>query len=141
MADKHVNASIKPPRRVQILKADKSDGYWKPGQFGYAVAYSTHPGMHTLDKGPTGSGELAYLVSKASHGRGGALWFSNEALRFTKPPAELAGLTDDERVALDLLLEKGHGSSNGRLSTLVPNVERRGQLKATASQLQSLRKR
>jgi hypothetical protein len=83
MAGNYIHASIKPPRRVQILKADRSGGYWKPGQFGFAVSYSTHPGMHTLDKGPTEAGELAYLVSKAAHGRGGALWFSAEALRFT----------------------------------------------------------
>ena len=83
MAGKYISASIKPPRRVQIIKADGSTGYWKPGQFGYAVSYSTHPGMHTLDKGPTDPGELAYLVSKAPGGRGGALWFSSEGLRFT----------------------------------------------------------
>lgn len=83
MADKYISASIKPPRRVQIIRADGSGGYWKPGQFGYAVSYSTHPERHTLDKGPTAPGELAYLVSKAPHGRGGALWFSAEALRFT----------------------------------------------------------
>lgn len=83
MASKYISASIKPPRRVQITRSDGSTGYWKPGQFGYAISYSTHPGMHTLDKGPTEAGELAYLVSKASHGRGGALWFSAEALRFT----------------------------------------------------------
>lgn len=83
MPGKYISASIKPPRRVQILKADSAGGYWKPGQFGYAISYSTHPGMHTLDKGPTEAGDLAYLVSKAAHGRGGALWFSAEGLRFT----------------------------------------------------------
>ena len=83
MADKYISASIKPPRRVQIIRADSAGGYWKPGQFGYAVSYSTHPAMHTLDKGPTAPGELAYLVSKAPHGRGGALWFSAEGIRFT----------------------------------------------------------
>ena len=83
MAGKYIHEQIKPPKRVQVLKADSAGGYWKPGQFGYAVACSTHPGMHTLDKGPTAAGELAYLVSKAKHGRGGALWFSANGLRFT----------------------------------------------------------
>ena len=83
MADKYISASITPPRRVQILKADSVGGYWKPGQFGYAVSYSTRPGMHTMDKGPSEAGDLSYLVSKTKHGRGGALWFSAQGLRFT----------------------------------------------------------
>ena len=83
MADKYIHASIRPTKRVQILKADTPADYWKPGQFGYAVAYSTHPGRHTLDKGPTKGGELAYLVSKSKDGHTGALWFSAGALRFT----------------------------------------------------------
>lgn len=83
MADKYIHASISPPRRVQVLKADTVGGYWKPVQFGYAVAYSTHPGMHTMDKGPSEPGELSYLVSKSKGMGGGALWFSAQALRFT----------------------------------------------------------
>lgn len=83
MAGKYISASIDPPRRVQVLKADSAGGYWKPGQFGYAISYSTHPGMHTLDRGPTEAGELAYLVAKSKDMRGGALWFSAKGLRFT----------------------------------------------------------
>jgi hypothetical protein len=84
MAGKYINDSISPPRRVQILKSDNTvGGYWKPGQFGYAVGYSTHPGMHTMDKGPSEPGELSYLVSKSKGKGGGALWFSARALRFT----------------------------------------------------------
>ena len=83
MAGKYITASISPARRVQILKADSVGGYWKPGQFGYAVSYSTHPGMHTMDKGPSAAGELSYLVSKSKGKGGGALWFSAQALRFT----------------------------------------------------------
>lgn len=83
MADKYISASIKPPRRVQIIRAERSGGYYKPGQFGYAISYSTHPGMMTLDKGETAGGELAYLVSKTPEMRGGALWFSAEGIRFT----------------------------------------------------------
>ena len=83
MAGRYIQASISPPRRVQILKADSAAGYWKPGQFGYAVAYSTHPGMHTLDKGPSDPDEMSYLVAKSKDLRGGALWFSAQGLRFT----------------------------------------------------------
>ena len=83
MAGKYIHASISPPKRVQILKADSAAGYWKPGQFGYAVAYSTHPGMHTLDKGSSDPDELSYLVAKSKDRRGGALWFSAQGLRFT----------------------------------------------------------
>lgn len=82
MASKYIHSSISP-KRVQILRTDRRPDYWKVGQFGYAIARSTHPGMHTLDKGPTEGGELAYLVSKSKNGRSGALWFSADALRFT----------------------------------------------------------
>ena len=83
MAVKYITALITPPKRVQILRVDKSSGYWKPGQFGYAVSYSTHPGMYTMDKGPSAPGDLSYLVSKSKGKGGGALWFSAQALRFT----------------------------------------------------------
>lgn len=83
MASKYISASINPPRRVQILKADTVSDYWKPGQFGFAVGYSTHPGMHTMDSGPSDAGALSYLVSKSKGKGGGALWFSAQALRFT----------------------------------------------------------
>ena len=82
MTTKHIQASISPPRRVQILKASSPGGYWKPRQFGYAVAYSTHPGMWT-ETGPSKAGELSYLVAKSKDARGGAVWFSPGALRFT----------------------------------------------------------
>ena len=83
MPGKYINASISPPKRVQILKAHSAAGYWKPGQFGYAIAYSTHPSMHTLDKGPSEPNEMSYLVAKSKDHRGGALWFSAQGLRFT----------------------------------------------------------
>lgn len=83
MAGNYISAAISPPRRVQILKADTVGDYWKPGQFGYAVSYSTRPGMHTMDKGPSEEGDLVYLVSKSKGKGGGALWFSAQALRFT----------------------------------------------------------
>lgn len=80
---KYTHSKIDPPKRVQIVKADRSGGYWKAGQFGYAIACTTHPGMHTLDKGPTKGGEVAYLVSKSKGMVGGALWFTADGLRFT----------------------------------------------------------
>jgi hypothetical protein len=81
MASQYIHASIKPSKRVEILKSDSS--YWKPGQYGYAVGRSTHPGMYT-EKGPSKPGALSYLVSKSKDGHTGASWFSAEALRFTK---------------------------------------------------------
>jgi hypothetical protein len=83
MAGKYITASISPPKRVQIVKVDTGSGYWKPGQFGYAISYSTYPGMFTMDKGPSKADELSYLVSKSKGMRGGALWFSADGLRFT----------------------------------------------------------
>jgi hypothetical protein len=69
---KHISARISPPRRVQIQRIRDNGLYWKPGQFGYAISYSTHPGMMT-EEGPSRSGDLSYLVSKSKDGRSGAL--------------------------------------------------------------------
>jgi hypothetical protein len=84
MAGKYISASIKPSRRVQIVRTDdKGPGArWKPGQFGYAISYSTRPGMLT-ENGPSAPDELSYLVAKSKDGHTGASWFSAEALRFT----------------------------------------------------------
>ncbi len=84
MSDKYIHASIKPSRRVQIVRTADfgAHPYWRPGQFGYAVGYSTHPGMYT-ESGPSKGGDLSYLVSKSKDGHTGASWFSTEALRFT----------------------------------------------------------
>jgi len=84
MAGKYISASIKPSRRVQIVRTNDASPhpYWRPGQFGYAVGYSTHPGMYT-ESGPSNPDELSYLVSKSKDGHTGASWFSAEALRFT----------------------------------------------------------
>lgn len=69
--------------RVEILDSGGSS-YFKPGQFGYVVGSTTRGGMYTLDRGPSGEGELTYLVSKRpKEAGGGALWFSAGALRFT----------------------------------------------------------
>ena len=99
MAGKYIQASIKPSRRVQIVRTDDKgpSAYWKPGQFGYAVSYSTHPGMYT-EKGPSAPDELSYLVSKSKDGHTGASWFSAEALRFTgKTAAPKPGHTGHAR--------------------------------------------
>lgn len=74
-----------PPRRVQVVKAAGSTGYWKAGQFGYALGYDTRGGVFPIDgpHGPTKTGELVYLVSKSKGLAGGALWFRASALRFT----------------------------------------------------------
>lgn len=83
--------SVSPPRRVEILNAgDGPSGYWKKGQYGYVVSYSRRGGEICMDRPYRGPGsmeakpgEVSYLVSKSSHGRGGALWFSENAVRFT----------------------------------------------------------
>jgi hypothetical protein len=139
VSTRYISAKIDPPRRVEIVRSDddRPSSYFKPGQFGYALSYTTHPGMHTLDKGPTEPGELAFLVSKTKGMRGGGLWFSAEGIRFTKAPPELKQLSDEERVALDLLLE---GQNGEQFAKLVPE-ERRGHLRATAAQVRSLRGR
>lgn len=78
------------PQRVQIVsigEPTRATSYWKPGQFGYVIASTTHGGMHPVNRHDgrgTRTGETAYLVSKAKHGRGGALWFTADALRFTR---------------------------------------------------------
>ena len=76
--------SMKPPKRVQILSTTDS-GYFKKGQFAYVVGWDERGGMYWLDRpGRSSAGEKAYLVSKTKDLRGGALWFSKDALRFTK---------------------------------------------------------
>ena len=78
------------PKRVEILRGDGS--YFKRGQFGYVVGTNISPltkktyEVYLQDRSPgnTRPGELAYLVSKSKGMRGGALWYSAEALRFTK---------------------------------------------------------
>lgn len=99
--------------------------------------------MYFVDKdGESEPGEVAFLVSKSADMRGGALWFSAEALRFTKPPrASVEALPDAERVALDLYLANGNGRHAEQIAELVPEQKRRGYLKTLASQLKSLRAR
>jgi len=62
---------------------------------------------------------------------------------FTKvvkaPKDPLKALSDEERVALDLLLSNGNGAHKPELAALIPNTARRGYVKMLAAQLKSLR--
>lgn len=134
----------KPPR-VEILRGTGGQTpYFRKGQFGYVVGVNTVGGMYFADKGGESSesqpGEVAFLVSKTADMLGGALWFSAEALRFTKVPKDLLkALSDEERVALDLFLANGNGVHKTAIAELIPNAERRAYVKTLAVQLKSLR--
>jgi hypothetical protein len=81
------------PRRVEILvgsggsKPRPSD-YFKRGQFAYVIGTDARGGANAVNRdwpdSETKEGETAYLVSKSPGMRGGALWFTKEALRFTR---------------------------------------------------------
>ena len=134
----------KPPR-VEILRGTGGKNpYFRKGQFGYVVGVNTAGGQWLSDKPePTDSqpGEVSFLVSKTADMRGGALWFSAEGLRFTKPPKDpVKTLSDEERVALDLFLANGNGTHK-TLAELVPDPVRRGYVKMLATQMKSLRAR
>jgi len=75
--------SFDPPRRVEIL-ATSGAGYFKKGQFGYALSWDKRGGNYPMDThGPSEPGEMTYLVSKTKDMRGGALWFTSRGVRFT----------------------------------------------------------
>lgn len=135
----------KPPR-VEILRGTGGKNpYFKKGQFGYVVGVNTAGGMHFVDREEdftSKPGEVAFLVSKTADMRGGALWFSAEALRFTKVPTDpLKTLSDEERVALDLFLASGNGLHQKEIAELVPDKKRRGYVKMVAAQMKSLKSR
>jgi hypothetical protein len=70
-------------KRVEILKSSGA-GYFRTGQFAYVCASDNRGGMSFChDSRESSVGEIAYLVTKAKHGRGGALWFAVDAIRFT----------------------------------------------------------
>lgn len=76
-------AKIEPAKRVEI-KRGSGTGYFKPGQFAYALGFDTRGGMLCADStGEAKKGELCYLVSKTKEMKGGALWFRASSLRFT----------------------------------------------------------
>lgn len=71
-----------PPRRLQIVRGT---GTFRAGQYAYARGCDTRGGKSFVDApGESAPGERAYLVSKSSHGRGGAVWFSEGGVRFTR---------------------------------------------------------
>ncbi len=77
--------TLDPPRRVEILRVQdqRPSSYFKVGQFGYARARHTSGGFATQDAGESKPGQAVYAVSKAKDGRGGAVWFTEEGVRFT----------------------------------------------------------
>ena len=125
----------KPGKRVEILF---KTGNMCGKRFGYVVGVNTSGGMHFFDKiRPSEPGEVAFLVSRTPDGRSGAIWYSYEAVRFTKPPRDLLDqLEDAERVAVDLILQ---GSNGERLKELVPSVEKQHRVKTVAAALKTLR--
>ena len=75
-----------PPARVEILKVSFG-GMWKPGQYGYVRSFTSRGGVSPTNRSTsTKLGEIAFLVSKSKHGRGGGSWFTRDALRFTGDP-------------------------------------------------------
>ncbi len=137
----------KPPR-VEILRGTGGQRpYFRKGQFGYVVGVNTGGGSYFADKESESSepGQIAFLVSKTADMRGGALWFSAEALRFTKAPMDpLRELPDEERVALDLFLANGangNGLHKKEIAELIPDTRRRSYVKMLAVQMKSLRAR
>lgn len=131
------------PARVEILYKTRGDNT-RGKRFGYVQSVNTTGGMHFFDKSRASEpGEPAFLVSRTSDGRSGAVWYSHEGLRFTKAPtAQVAGLSDDERVALDLLLVgEGNGKTASTLAALVPDPARRDLVKTLAAQTRTLRPR
>lgn len=73
------------PRRVQIVAHDRiGAGYFKHGQFAYVIGMSDDGGMYWIDKpGHSEKGQVVYLISKTKEMRGGALWISEDGIRFT----------------------------------------------------------
>lgn len=132
----------KPPR-VELLRGTGGQNpYFRKGQFGYVVGVNTAGGMSFADKEHASSepGEAAFLIAKTADMRGGALWFSAEALRFTKAPTDLLkALSDEEHVALDLFLSNGNGIHTTAIAELIPDTTRRAYVKTLATQLKSLR--
>jgi len=147
MSDDVYAGTFDKPLRVEIIRTggwtgSVNNAYFKKGQFAYVIAANTKGGSHLVDKSiDSQPGEAAFLVSKTPQMRGGALWMSADALRFTKAPKDrLKELSDDERVAVDLMTING-GSHRDAINRLVPDQERRGYIKTLADQLKSVRPR
>lgn len=76
---------FKPAKRAQVIAPNPvGTGYMKHGQYVYVVAMTTAGGMHWIDKdGDSPKGQKAYLISKTKDARSGALWISEDGIRFT----------------------------------------------------------
>lgn len=135
----HKFGKVKRGKRVEILFKTRGDTT-RGKRFGYVVGVNTRGGMHFWDKSrPSEPGEVAFLVSRTSDGKSGAIWYSYEGIRFTKPPRDLIDqLSDEERVALDLDLE---GKNGTRMAELVPDADRRSLVKTASAALKTLRGR
>jgi hypothetical protein len=143
LTKKVVTVKADNPARVEILYKTRGDNT-RGKRFGYVQRVNTTGGMHFFDKSRSSEpGEPAFLVSRTSDGRSGAVWYSYEGLRFTKAPTtQVAGLSDDERVALDLLLSnEGNGKTTSTLAALVPDPTRRDLVRTLAAQTRTLRPR
>lgn len=71
--------------RVQIVAPDPIGArYFKHGQFAYVIGSSSDGGMYWIDKpGHSRKGEVTFLISKTKGMAGGALWISEDGVRFT----------------------------------------------------------
>lgn len=71
------------PRRVEMLVGSGSGGWFKPGQYGLVRGVDTRGGMYLVDKDrDSRPGEKALLIGKSA--KSGALWFSEDAVRYTR---------------------------------------------------------
>jgi hypothetical protein len=154
--DKDITGLFDPPLRAEILKAPSSYAWkWKPGQFAYVVSYTTSP-VDLVDKivgverQLARAGDLTFGVAKKQDLTTGTYFFSPDAVRLTRAPTALiSALSDDEKVALDLLMaeyspHRPHAVpkiARTTLSTLVSNPTRRVYVRAIAALLRSLRAR
>ena len=133
-------AQLDKPARVEILYKTRGDNT-RGKRFGYVRSVHTMGGMHFFDKGRQSQrGEVAFLVGRTADGRSGAVWYSHEGLRFTKPPA-LAKLSDGERVALDLLLLGDDDKTASTFKALVPDAYRRDLVRVLVAQMRTLQPR
>jgi len=128
---------LKSNPRVEILFKTRGDTT-RGKRFGYVVGVNTTGGMHLFDQSRASEpGEAAFLVSRSADGKSGAIWYSHQGIRFTKPPQELTELSPDERVGVDLMLQ---GRRDDVLEKIVPDVERRHVVRSVGTALGTLKR-
>lgn len=132
---------ISPPERVEILQTHPTYAWkWKPGQFAYAVSFTIDP-VDSVDRGFTSPGSPSYGVAKQKDMQTGVYYFTADAVRFTRKPRDLTkSLSEDEKVAVDLLVSQPHGAQT-ILDTLVPKPVRQLYVKFVAERLRNLQAR